>query len=259
MLLRDCFFCENAPKLFDLPRLQRNGYQESHRVGHRHRIPNAIDGIVEQARKQEEQRHEEEQLAREREEDAFARLPYTLEKSSCDYLNAYQRKCESHNAQAVGGLLNQLRRTFCKERHERRSEEEVNTKGDESYDRGKQAGFLQHLDQAIVTLCSIIEAGNGLHTLVKAYGQHHGKKNQSVGNAITAHGNVATRAGLCAIKRHAARNDDGHKAGAEIDQELRQTNRKRLKDDAPTDVWTLKAKMDDVGFVSKQIELAAEH
>ena len=142
MLLRDCFFCENAPKLFDLPRLQRNGYQKSHRVGHRHRIPNAIDGIVEQARKQEEQRHEEEQLAREREEDAFARLPYTLEKSSCDYLNAYQRKCESHNAQAVGGLLNQLRRTFCKERHERRSEEEVNTKGDESYDRGKQAGFF---------------------------------------------------------------------------------------------------------------------
>ena len=89
---------------------------------------NAIDGIVEQVRKQEEQRHEEEQLAREREEDAFARLPYTLEKSSCDYLNAYQWKCESHNAQAVGGLLNQLRRTFCKERHERRSEEEVNTK-----------------------------------------------------------------------------------------------------------------------------------
>ena len=95
MLLRDCFFCENAPKLFDLPRLQRNGYQESHRVGHRHRIPNAIDGIVEQARKQEEQRHEEEQLAREREKDAFARLPYTLEESSCDYLNANQRKGES--------------------------------------------------------------------------------------------------------------------------------------------------------------------
>ena len=259
MLLRDCFFCENAFKLFDLQDLQYNSYQEGHRIGNRHRIPNPIDRIVEQVREQEEQGDKEKQLARKREEDAFARLPYTLEESSCDYLNAYQRKCEGHNAQAVGGLLNQLRRTFCKERHERRSEEEVNTKGDESYDRGKQAGFLQHLDQAIVTLCSIIEAGNGLHTLVKTYGQHHGKKNQSVGNAITAHGNVAAHAGLCAIKRHAARNDDGHKAGAEIDQKLRQTDRKRLKDDAPTDVWMLKSQMDQVGFVCKQIELAAEH
>ena len=75
MLLRNCFFCENVSKLFDLQDLQYNSYQEGHRIGNRHCIPNPINRIVEQAREQEEQGNEEKQLARKREEDAFARLP----------------------------------------------------------------------------------------------------------------------------------------------------------------------------------------
>ena len=137
MLLRDCFCCENAFKLFYLQDLEHDRDEESHRIGHRHRIPNPIDGIIKQAREQEEQGNEEKQLARKREEDAFARLPYTLEKSSCDYLNAYQRECEGHNAQAVGGGFYQLRRALGKKRRKRRREEKEDAKGGNTDDCGK--------------------------------------------------------------------------------------------------------------------------
>ena len=137
MLLRDCFFCENAFKLFYLQDLEHDRYEESHRIGNRHRIPNPIDGIIKQAREQEEQGDKEKQLAREREEDTLARPAYTLKKSGGNNLYAYQRECEGHNAQAVGGGFYQLRRALGKKRRKRRREEKEDAKGGNTDDCGK--------------------------------------------------------------------------------------------------------------------------
>lgn len=97
--------------LADLVDEHEGGDYGGHEVGDGEGRPDAVEAV--DGRQNEEQRHHEDHLARQRQEDGFAGHPQGLEEVGADYLEAYHPEGEGGDLKAVlgaedlGGILHE--------------------------------------------------------------------------------------------------------------------------------------------------------
>ena len=172
----------------------------------------------------EQGRHEEDELAREREVDALAGLTDALEEIACDHLETDDGEEGYIQAHTVGRDGDEIRvggESFHDEFGKNLTYEEPRGHHQGGIADGLEEDFLD----TVVLLGTVVVAGDGLHPLVEAHDDHGEEEEHAVDDAVGAHGQVA------AIFHHAAVDEQHNEARAGVHQERREADAEDTADD----------------------------
>ena len=207
---------------------------------------------LDQMRKKENAGHEEEELAREREENALAGHTNALEEGRRHDLHADHGPKEGDDFESLrrgrdeGGI-------FGKERHELHGEEVARRKTQGGDHSGHHEGVFHHGNQAVELARAVVVARNGEHALVESHDDEADEHGQTVANAVSPHGGVA------AIALHGVHEQATDERGARVDEKLRQSDDDGLAHDAAVGTKDVAAEANHVAGAREEIDLPQEH
>ena len=230
----------------------RDGHDARDGVGRRDGIPHAENLWLDEMRQDEQQREQEKQLPRQREEDALAGVADALEEAGRDDLHSDDGEEQGDDAQALGRPLDEFgvggespgtgfgQELACDETCGR-------------HDGAEDQGIAQDAEQAVVALGAEVVACDGLHALVESDDDHHDEEHKTVRYAVGADCHIAP------VAHHALVDDDDDEAGAQVDEEGRQSDSERLGHDFAAQAVDAVLEADQFALAAEQAELPEQH
>ena len=242
-------------ELADLQPEEHGSVERGKAVADGQREPDAIELRQAEGRherwQQQEAGHQEDELSRQGEVDALARLAYTLEEIARDHLETDDGEEGNIDAHAMSGDVYQVG-VGGEGTNDGLGEEFADYETGSHHDGGIADGLVEHFLHTMVQLGSVVVAGNGLHTLIESHDNHGEEEEPTVVAAIGTHGKVA------AILHHTSINKEHDEAGTGIHQEWRETYREDAAHDARAELPSVAPEEDDFRRTGEDPQLPAE-
>ena len=165
----------------------------------------------------EQERHEEHQLAAHREEYALFSHADALEEVAHHNLKAHNGRHDHDDFHTRHSEVGQGR-VVGEEGYGVVGQELAQDEGAAHDDGGEDDGLAQHLIHPLRLLCPKVETGDGLHALTDAHHHHDEEERDAVHDAIGCNGQVAPVLGQSLV------DEDDHQTGTQLHTERRETN-----------------------------------
>ena len=215
-------------------------------VGDRHTVPYAVN--TPDHRQESQERQENEQLSREREEDAYLHLSDALEEVGDNHLETDDREAEHNHSDCLDAQVYQLligREHSCAVvRQEHRYQPSYHHDGG-----GGNDAQVQYAHQSVQFLGSIVVACNRLHSLVNAEHKHHEHHRNTVGYSVGTHREVASESYQLVV------DEDNDDAGAYVHQEGRNADGKYIIHEFSLQLVDAFLEVEQLILVAEELEL----
>ena len=233
-------------KYFELAVKHDACHNTCRQIGDGHTYPNARRAP--KVGKDKQAGNQEQQLPGEGQEDGFACHADALEEIGSHHLEADNREEHHHDAQSLGG---QLQQSFMggedgngKFRHQFADQESGNGHCGSPVD-----GKFQHPVYPVELLCAEVISGNGLHALVQSHHNHDEQEDDAVHNAECTDGEVAV------IFFQPFIDKDNDETCRQVHQEWRHTDGKGVLYNLAAQFVDAPAKMNQFALIGKGLEL----